>query len=572
MTELPAAGRGSTSPPTCRGRARSSRPAAAASPRGPFASLNLGRLTADDGASVDANRDRLAATAASARALPLRPPGPRHDRAARHRAEGGARGGGRPGDGAGRCRRARVRRRLPAGAARRGRRRGGRCTAAGAASRAGSSPRASPRCASWARTGPSPPRSAPARAAAATRSARRCLAAFADAPGAAAASATSTCRRRRREAGRGGRADDPRHRAVHDVRRPLLLPPPRRRRDGPPGGGGMAGLSAERVRANAERVRAEIAAAAGRAGRDPGGRRAARRRQVRPGRGPRRAARGRPDAVRREPRAGTRSQGGRLAGRGVRWHFIGQLQSRKVKKILPLVELIHSVASDSALAQLERHGTPGTEILVEVNVAGEDGKAGIAPGELEAFIERPRCASIGLMGMPPFTEDPEASRPHFAALRELAARARAAPPLDGHVAGLRGGRGGGRHDRARRLGTLRIARRGRKPLLAAKIALRMGFSRLLASHARLLRPRRGPRRVRGGGGAARGDPGARGRPRGPLSRAAERPPALSTRRRRDEIDDIFADEASSERRTTVLRPVGGRPANGRSSGRSACTW
>ena len=56
----------------------------------------------------------------------------------------------------------------------------------------------------------------------------------------------------------------------------------------------------------------------------------------------------------------------------VRWHFIGQLQSRKVKTILPLVELIHSVASDSALAQLERHGTPETEVLVEVNVAGED--------------------------------------------------------------------------------------------------------------------------------------------------------------------------------------------------------
>ena len=62
----------------------------------------------------------------------------------------------------------------------------------------------------------------------------------------------------------------------------------------------------------------------------------------------------------------------------LRWHFIGQLQSRKVKAILPLVELIHSVASDSALAQLERHGTPETEVLVEVNVAGEEGKAGIA--------------------------------------------------------------------------------------------------------------------------------------------------------------------------------------------------
>jgi PLP dependent protein len=106
---------------------------------------------------------------------------------------------------------------------------------------------------------------------------------------------------------------------------------------------------------------------------------------------------------------------------GLRWHFIGQLQSRKVKQIVPLVELIHSVASDSALAQLERHGTPETEVLVEVNIAGEQGKAGIAPGELPLFLERAPVRVVGLMGMPPFAEDPEASRPHFAALRELAA-------------------------------------------------------------------------------------------------------------------------------------------------------
>jgi PLP dependent protein len=104
----------------------------------------------------------------------------------------------------------------------------------------------------------------------------------------------------------------------------------------------------------------------------------------------------------------------------LRWHFIGQLQSRKVKQVLPLVELIHSVASDSALAQLERHGTPETEVLVEVNIAEEEGKPGIAPAELPAFLERAPVCVAGLMGMPPFAEDPEASRPHFAALRELA--------------------------------------------------------------------------------------------------------------------------------------------------------
>jgi uncharacterized pyridoxal phosphate-containing UPF0001 family protein len=103
------------------------------------------------------------------------------------------------------------------------------------------------------------------------------------------------------------------------------------------------------------------------------------------------------------------------------WHFIGQLQSRKVKDVLPHVELIHSVASDSALRQLGRHGTPETEVLVEVNVAGEEGKAGVAPGELGDFIARCPVRVAGLMTMPPFAEDPEASRPHFAALRELAA-------------------------------------------------------------------------------------------------------------------------------------------------------
>jgi PLP dependent protein len=105
----------------------------------------------------------------------------------------------------------------------------------------------------------------------------------------------------------------------------------------------------------------------------------------------------------------------------VHWHFIGRLQSRKVKLILPHVELIHSVESDSVLRELGKHGTPQTPVLVEVNVAGEEGKAGVAPADLGAFIERCPARVVGLMTMPPATEDPEASRPHFARLRELAA-------------------------------------------------------------------------------------------------------------------------------------------------------
>ena len=102
------------------------------------------------------------------------------------------------------------------------------------------------------------------------------------------------------------------------------------------------------------------------------------------------------------------------------WDFIGNLQSRKLKRILPLVRLIHSVASDSALEQLGRHGGPDTEVLVEVNLSGEGEKGGIDPTGLDEFIERCPVRVSGLMTMPPFTEDPEASRPYFARLAQLA--------------------------------------------------------------------------------------------------------------------------------------------------------
>ncbi len=103
------------------------------------------------------------------------------------------------------------------------------------------------------------------------------------------------------------------------------------------------------------------------------------------------------------------------------WDFIGNLQSRKVKQVLPLCRLLHSVASDSVLAQLERHGTPRTEVLIEVNVAGEEGKGGVDPRDLPEFIARCPVRVSGLMTMPPFSQDPEDSRPHFARLAELAA-------------------------------------------------------------------------------------------------------------------------------------------------------
>jgi PLP dependent protein len=102
------------------------------------------------------------------------------------------------------------------------------------------------------------------------------------------------------------------------------------------------------------------------------------------------------------------------------WDFIGQLQSRKVKDVSPHVRYIHSVASESALGQLARHGGPDTQVLIEVNVAGDAGKSGIDAAELAAFLERCPVSVVGLMTMPPFATDPEQSRPHFAALRRLA--------------------------------------------------------------------------------------------------------------------------------------------------------
>jgi uncharacterized pyridoxal phosphate-containing UPF0001 family protein len=102
------------------------------------------------------------------------------------------------------------------------------------------------------------------------------------------------------------------------------------------------------------------------------------------------------------------------------WDFIGVLQSRKVRDVAPNVRLIHSLATESAMRKLEAN--PAQEVLVEVNVAGEEDKAGIAPAELGDFIARCPAPVTGLMTMPPFAEDPEASRPHFARLAELAAQ------------------------------------------------------------------------------------------------------------------------------------------------------
>ena len=100
-------------------------------------------------------------------------------------------------------------------------------------------------------------------------------------------------------------------------------------------------------------------------------------------------------------------------GSAFRWHFIGHLQSRKAKAVNATCELCHSLASESAAKRLE------IPALVEVNLSGEPTKSGIAAGELPAFLERYEDVR-GLMTMPPESQDPEASRPYFRRLRELA--------------------------------------------------------------------------------------------------------------------------------------------------------
>jgi PLP dependent protein len=101
-------------------------------------------------------------------------------------------------------------------------------------------------------------------------------------------------------------------------------------------------------------------------------------------------------------------------GDAFRWHFIGHLQSRKAKAVNAICELVHSLDSESAARRLE------VPALVQVNLAGEASKSGIAPDELEAFLERAAVEIRGLSTMPPLASDPEESRPYFRRLRELA--------------------------------------------------------------------------------------------------------------------------------------------------------
>jgi len=181
----------------------------------------------------------------------------------------------------------------------------------------------------------------------------------------------------------------------------------------------VAALSIEQVRANLAAVRARITAAAARAGRDGAEVEILAAVKYLDGPDLEVLADAGVTLVGENRAQDLLEKVGYAEGR-LRWHFIGALQSRKVKLIVPHVELIHSVASYSALTALGRCAPAAFEILVEVNVAGEAGKAGIAPHELDAFIASSPVKVVGLMTMPPQTSDPEANRPFFEQLSSLA--------------------------------------------------------------------------------------------------------------------------------------------------------
>jgi PLP dependent protein len=115
-------------------------------------------------------------------------------------------------------------------------------------------------------------------------------------------------------------------------------------------------------------------------------------------------------------------------GQQFTFDFIGHLQSRKTKQVLPLVRLIHSVESESVLRQLERNAHGEVRVLLEVNLAREASKYGIDPGAVDTFLQQGASYEdvtfAGLMTMPPLATAPEEARRYFSGLRELAERLR----------------------------------------------------------------------------------------------------------------------------------------------------
>ena len=115
-----------------------------------------------------------------------------------------------------------------------------------------------------------------------------------------------------------------------------------------------------------------------------------------------------------------------LYGDAFDYHFIGHLQSRKTRLVLPIVSLIHSVSSMSVVQEIEARAANATDVLLEVNIGDEESKSGVALGEVDAFLEQaaacPKVHFSGLMCMPPLFDVAEGARRYFARARELAQR------------------------------------------------------------------------------------------------------------------------------------------------------
>jgi PLP dependent protein len=191
----------------------------------------------------------------------------------------------------------------------------------------------------------------------------------------------------------------------------------------------IARLDAERVRAQLEEVEQRIAQAAARSGRAPGDVELVAATKYVPA-----------EELGVLAEAGVRCVGENIASAleakqdlwrdRFTWDFIGHLQSRKTKAVLPRVRMIHSVDSESVMRQIDRHRNGQARLLLEVNVGGEDSKHGVPPGDVDRFLETAEqfeaVRFAGLMTMPPLAHGPEEARPHFAALRGLAERLQAA--------------------------------------------------------------------------------------------------------------------------------------------------
>jgi PLP dependent protein len=181
-------------------------------------------------------------------------------------------------------------------------------------------------------------------------------------------------------------------------------------------------LDAERVRTNLLALREEVAAAAARAGRDPAAVEVLAAIKYLSSEDLPALARAGVTLV-GESRAQALRAKMELYGDLFTWDFIGALQSKHVRTIVPHVRLIHSLCSDSASREIERHRElwrPGLGALVQVNVSKDPSKVGIEPRLLDAFIERSPLPIRGLMTMPPLAPTPEQNRRWFAQLRELA--------------------------------------------------------------------------------------------------------------------------------------------------------